>query len=873
MSKNLPDPTPMRRSRAYLAILNICPIIIILLVFRESFNPAKVLFANDGPLGALVTQSLKMPDAFGGMWGDSYWLGTDGGRATLSFTYLLLWVLGPVWFAKFYVPGALVILHLCARHFFKRCGFSPEVMVLGGLAAALNSNYFSNSCWGLATRSLSLAAIFLALAAVQGSSSGRPLIKAALAGLAIGLAIIEGGDNGAIFSLFVAAFAFFWNIWCRQGSVVIRVLKGGATVAIMAVLAAVLAAQTLNVFFGFSGSGTGIAGLSQKGMTPEQKWSFATQWSLPKAESLRVVVPGLYGYRLDTPGGGNYWGKVGQDAAYETTKQGFPRHSGAGEYAGVLVVLVALWALAHSFMKGGAFTDRERRMIWFWGVAAFIALLLSWGRHAPFYQFIYALPYFSTIRNPMKFMHPCHMALMILFAYGLQGMWRRYLEPVTAGAAKAKAVVAQVFEKRWMIGSGVAVAVAVVGFLVFASSRTALARHIGDAGFEPEQAVEMARFSAREVGWSVFFLFASVVAVLMISYRKLSVTQAVVVLAVILTWDLWRANQPWIQYYDYKDKYASNPVLEVLAAKPYEGRTTMALSMCILPQEIEALQKVYNFTQAWMGIQQIFGVEWLQHQFPYYNIQALDQPQEPRMAADKQAYRDALMGRVARLYELTNTRFIVGTGGNFAEALNQVFDPQKRRFRAHTPFNLFFRNPEARTIGARAEANGPFALLEFTGALPRAKLFTQWQTSTNEQSTLDKLADPAFDPHQVVLVADSIPSPGAVTNAAPGTVEIVSYAPKRVELKANATAPSVLLLNDRFDPGWKVSVDGNAAPVLRANFLMRGVQVPAGQHTVVFSYQPASKVFYISLGATLLGLALCGFVWWDGRRNRNQTKT
>ena len=57
-------------------------------------------------------------------------------------------------------------------------------------------------------------------------------------------------------------------------------------------------------------------------------------------ETLRVIVPGLYGYRLDTPNGGNYWGKVGQDPAYETTKQGFPRHSGAGEYAGVLVVQV-----------------------------------------------------------------------------------------------------------------------------------------------------------------------------------------------------------------------------------------------------------------------------------------------------------------------------------------------------------------------------------------------------------------------------------------------------------------------------------------------------------------------------------------------------
>lgn len=836
----------MKRSRAYLVVLNICPIIAILLLFRDSFDSARALFANDGPLGALVTQSLKMPDAFGGIWTDSYWLGNDGGRATIGLTYLLLWLLGPVCFAKFYVPGALIILYLCARYFFKRLGFAPEVMVLGGLAAALNSNFFSNSCWGLATRALSLAAIFLALAAVQSRFSNRPLIKAVLAGLAIGLSIVEGGDNGAIFSLFVAAFAF-WSAWCQQETLAMRVLKGVTTIAIMAVLAAVLAAQTLNVFFGITGRG--IVGLGQKGMTAEQKWSLATQWSLPKAESLRVVVPGLFGYRLDTPNGGNYWGGVGQDPAYETTKQGFPRHSGAGEYAGVLVVFVALWALAHSFAVGGAFTDRERRMIWFWGVAALIALLLSWGRHAPFYQFIYALPYFSTIRNPMKFMHPFHLALMVLFAYGLQGMWRRYLEPA-AVAAKSKAT--QAFETKWMIGSGVAVAVAVLGFLVFASLHAALARHIGDAGFEPQMAAEMARFSASEVGWSVFFLFVSVVAILIISYRKLSATQAVVVLAGILTWDLWRANQPWIQYYDYKEKYASNGVLDVLARNAHEHRFSMP-----------PLQGDRNYS----AYQQIYQIEWLQHQFPYYNIQALDQPQEPRKPADKQAYQDALAANFVRLWELTNTRFLGGMAGPFIDALNQQLDPVKKRFRLHTRFS-FFQNPSG-VIGARVEENGPFALVEFAGALPRAKLYTQWQVSTNEQATLAKLADPAFDPHEVVLVADSIPAPDASsTNSASGTVEFASYAPKRVELKANAPAPSVLLLNDKFDPGWKVSVDGKLATLLRCNFLMRGVQVPAGQHTVMFSYQPTSKVFYVSLGATLLGLALCGFVWWDGRRQR-----
>ena len=57
-----------------------------------------------------------------------------------------------------------------------------------------------------------------------------------------------------------------------------------------------------------------------------------------------MVVPGLFGYRLDTEGGGAYWGAVGQQAGWEEHKQGFARHNGSGEYAGMLVVVVALWA-------------------------------------------------------------------------------------------------------------------------------------------------------------------------------------------------------------------------------------------------------------------------------------------------------------------------------------------------------------------------------------------------------------------------------------------------------------------------------------------------------------------------------------------------
>ena len=885
MNSSVPPDFAATRSRISLLLLSLTLILVLGFMFSASFKAGQAHFANDGPLGAQASRIYDLPGAFFGVWSDLYWVGSDSGSYTANFTGLLLWLLGPIYFNKFIVPFALLILGLASGLFFQQLRFKPPVCVLGGLAVALNSNFLSNACWGLSSRALSLAAMFLALAAVQSSFTGRPLVrifKIVLAGLAIGLSVSEGGDNGAIFSLFFAAYVFWagWHHSPPEEKPFGRVFKAGGKLAVMVAFAFLLASQIVDLFFGFSGRG--IAGLDQKAMTKEQKWSFATQWSLPKAESLRVVVPGLFGYRLDTPGGGDYWGGVGQDPAYETTKQGFPRHSGAGEYAGVLVVLIAFWALAASLAKrpllspslssarsggesarrageeatgvgGTIFTESERRMIWFWGMAALLGLLLSWGRHAPFYQFIYALPYFSTIRNPMKFMHPCHLALMILFAYGLQGMWRRYLEPVAAATTKGRPAVARAFEKKWMIGSAVAVAVSVLGFLIFASSQAALARHIGDAGFESQQAAEMARFSARETGWSVFFLAASVVAVLMISkgvFAGARARWAIVVLGVILVWDLARANGPWIQYYDYKEKYANNGVLEVLAKNAHEHRFLMP-----------PLQGDRNFSV----YQQIYQVEWLQHQFPYYNIQALDQPQESRKAADKQAYQEALGANFIRLWELTNTRFLGGMAGSFLDALNQQLDPVKKRFRLHTRFS-FFQSPSG-VIGARVEENGPFALVEFTGALPRAKLYTQWQVSTNEQATLAKLADPAFDPHQAVLVADSVPAPDAsATNAAPGTVEFASYAPKRIELKAIASAPSVLLLNDKFDPGWKVSVDGKPATLLRCNFLMRGVQVPAGQHTVVFKYQPTSRIFYVSLGATLLGLALCGFVWRDGRR-------
>jgi hypothetical protein len=65
-----------------------------------------------------------------------------------------------------------------------------------------------------------------------------------------------------------------------------------------------------------------------------------------------------------------------------------------------------------------------------------------------------------------------------------------------------------------------------------------------------------------------------------------------------------------------------------------------------------------------------------------------------------------------------------------------------------------------------------------------------------------------------------------------------------------------------------VTVDGKPAQLLRCNFIMRGVFLPAaGQHTVAFSFSQPLGRLYITLAAALVGLGLGIFLFCARRRS------
>src|SRR3954471_885035 len=274
------DSSSTTRSRANLAVAILLLVGALLLFFAPSIlSPNKVLFANVGPLGANMGRAIKPPASMFGIWVDLNWVGFSGGTFVPNLTFFLLWFLGPVGFAKFYSPFCLLYLGIAAWLFFRQLRWHPIVCVVAAVATMLNMNVFSNVCWGLGTRALCLGSIFFGLAAFEASKRRRwPWLFVILGGLAVGMAVTEGADNGAIYSLFLAAYVAY-STWQERGRTVRSAVTGVLAVALIALFAALLAAESMGYLIPMN-----VMPGARAEATAESKqraWDFATQWSLP----------------------------------------------------------------------------------------------------------------------------------------------------------------------------------------------------------------------------------------------------------------------------------------------------------------------------------------------------------------------------------------------------------------------------------------------------------------------------------------------------------------------------------------------------------------------------------------------------------------
>jgi hypothetical protein len=149
-----------------------CLLLVLGFLFRESFESDKVVFANDAPLGAIQAHAYDEKDGWS-YWQDLNWIGGEFPSAMPNFTKVFFELCliaagenGAVLFAKWYQPISLVLLGFCAWLFFRSLRFRQPVCLLGGLAAALNGDFFTYACWGLPSVALGAAGAFLAMSGI-----------------------------------------------------------------------------------------------------------------------------------------------------------------------------------------------------------------------------------------------------------------------------------------------------------------------------------------------------------------------------------------------------------------------------------------------------------------------------------------------------------------------------------------------------------------------------------------------------------------------------------------------------------------------------------------------------------------------------------
>jgi hypothetical protein len=151
-------------------------------------------------------------------------------------------------------------------------------------------------------------------------------------------------------------------------------------------------------------------------------------------------------------------------------------------------------------------------------------------------------------------------------------------------------------------------------------------------------------------------------------------------------------------------------------------------------------------------------------------------------------------------------------------------------------------------------------------ALPRVR-FANKPKLGDKEAAFAALTSPNLDNASVVEGV------GPIEEGA-GEASIVKEEPERVEIAVKCTKPGVLVFADRMAPGWSVAVDGAPQSALTVDYLFRGVSVPVGEHTVVWTYRaPGFQAgVWISVGtaAVLMALWICSRASLLAPRSREQ---
>lgn len=130
----------------------------------------------------------------------------------------------------------------------------------------------------------------------------------------------------------------------------------------------------------------------------------------------------------------------------------------------------------------------------------------------------------------------------------------------------------------------------------------------------------------------------------------------------------------------------------------------------------------------------------------------------------------------------------------------------------------------------------------------------------------------SFDPQKEAFVHEefkNVLNTARLGKSGNAEIKLVSYHPDTLKYEYTSPTDAFAVFSEVFyDKGWKAYIDGEEVPIVRADYILRALQVPGGNHTIEFIFAPKTMQIsnIISLIASIILVLGLGFAIWRGAR-------
>lgn len=155
-------------------------------------------------------------------------------------------------------------------------------------------------------------------------------------------------------------------------------------------------------------------------------------------------------------------------------------------------------------------------------------------------------------------------------------------------------------------------------------------------------------------------------------------------------------------------------------------------------------------------------------------------------------------------------------------------------------------------------------------ALGNAWFVSECQPVTNSDEAMQALTH--LQPKNQAIVQFSAeqknPLPSTFVVDSLAQIKLFSYAPDRLEYQSENQRDGFAVFSEMYYPyGWKATIDGEPVTIFRTDYLLRGLQIPAGNHKIIFHFDPeiiaiGSKITLFAIVVFCLLLLAVGYKFW-----------